>query len=205
MSDSMTVAVTCPKCKEVGEAEIWTRVNNAERPDEAQWLIDGFLFQYECPACGNVADLNHDCLYEDADRKALVMYVADHARVDDTLAALEERKPAGYYVRIADSRDSLREKAALLRDGLDDRAVEVAKRALANRLVSKGDVSKDARVLYGALAEDGGIIVEFVSSMGTTETTIPARVYQGIADSFTDMQPSIVDADWATGILKQWE
>lgn len=205
MSDSMTAKITCPKCKAAGEAEIWTRVNNVESPDEAQWLIDGFLFQYECPECGNVADLNHDCLYEDASRKALVMYVADPARADDALASLEKGKPAGYYVRIVDSRDGLREKAALLRDGLDDRAVEVAKRALANRLVSTGEVSRDARVLYGALDEDGGVIVEFVAPTGSSETTIPAHVYQGIADSFTDVQPSVVDADWATGVLKQWE
>ena len=205
MSDCTTIAVTCPKCHERGDAEIWTRVNNVETPDEAQWLIDGFLFQYECPACGNVATLNHDCLYEDARNHALILYVADSARAEEQLAALDEGKPEGYYVRLVGSGEVLREKAAILRDGLDDRAVEVAKQAVFNRLVGTGRVKKEARPLYGALAEDGGIIVEFVEASGTLETTVPADVYRGIADSFTDVQPFVVDSAWAMNVLSQWE
>ena len=202
---SKTIAVTCPRCHEAGEAEIWMRVNNVETPDEAQWLIDGFLFTYECPACGNIATLNHDCVFEDAKRKALIMYVADPARANEALAALEAEKPEGYHVRLVEAADVLREKAAIYRDGLDDRAVEVAKQAVFNRFVSTGQVERDARPLYGALAEDGGIIVEFVTATGTTETTIPADVYRGIADSFTDAQPPVVDRTWALNVLNQWE
>lgn len=204
MSESMTVSVTCPKCHANGEAEIWARVNNAETPDEAQWLIDGFLFQYECPECGNVSTLNHDCLYEDERNKAFILYVADSDNAEETFNAVDAHKPVGYHVRLVDSADALREKAAILRDGLDDRAVEVAKQAVLNRLVATGQVDKDARALYGALAEDGGIIVEFVTAQGTTETTVPADVYRGIADSFTDAQPPIVDRVWAMNILSNW-
>ena len=205
MGDYMTTSVTCPKCGEKGEAEVWTRVSNADAPDTAQYLIDGFLFRYECPACGNVSTLNHDCLYEDANRAAYVLYVADPARAESQLAMLDAAKPQGSYVRLVGSADTLREKAAILRDGLDDRAVEVAKQAVFNRLVSTGEVKKEARPLYGALAEDGGIIVEFVEASGTLETTVPADVYRGIADSFTDVQPPVVDAAWAMNILTQWE
>lgn len=202
---SNTVSVACPKCHASGEAEIWTCVNNVATPDEAQWLIDGFLFHYECPECGNVSTLNHDCLYEDERNKAFVLYVADSDNAEETFNAVDAHKPAGYYTRLVDSVDVLREKAAMLRDGLDDRAVEVAKQAVFNRLVATGQVDKDARVLYGALAEDGGVIVEFVTSQGTTETTVPADVYRGIADSFTDAQPPVVDRVWAMNVLNMWE
>ena len=202
---SNTVAVTCPKCHAQGEAEIWASVDNVQSPDEAQWLIDGFLFQYECPECGNVCTLNHDCLYTDGRNKALILYVADPAQAEETFNAVDAHKPIGYYTRLVDSADALREKAAMLRDGLDDRAVEVAKQAVFNRLVATGQVDKDARVLYGALAEDGGIIVEFVTPSGTTETTVPADVYRGIADSFTDAQPPVVDRIWAMNVLNNWE
>ena len=203
MTSSMSVSLTCPQCGNVGEAEVWTSVNNVENPDEAQWLIDGFLFQYECPTCGHVSALNHDCLFNDAKNKVMILYVADSQKADEALATLDSRKPRGYRIRLVSTLEELREKAALFRDGLDDRAVEVAKQAVCNRLVSIGEVSRDARVLYGARDGDD-VIVEFVTSSGTTETTIPANVYQGIADSFTDVQPAVVDRAWAMGVLAQW-
>ena len=205
MTASINVSVTCPACSAQSDAEVWTSVNNAESPDEAQWLIDGFLFSHECPGCGNVMTLDHDCLFHDVQHKAMVLYVADPAKSADAFAALDARKPHGYTARLVASRDELREKAAILRDGLDDRAVEVAKQAVFNKFVASEEVVKDARPLYGALAEDGGIVVEFVSEQGTTETTIPRSVYDGIAESFTDVQPPVVDRLWAMAVLDKWE
>ena len=205
MSDTMKANVTCAKCGCEDEIEVWVRVNSAEDPDAAQWLIDGFLFEHECPSCGNVAALNHDCLYHDVGNEAMVLYVADPAKAEGALAALDCRKPAGYRVRLVATRDELREKAAILRDGLDDRAVEVAKAAVLNKFVGTGQVVKDARAYYGAIAEDGGIIVEFVASTGALQTTVPRDVYEGIASSFTDVQPSVIDRAWAMNVLAQWE
>ena len=205
MTSSIFSTVTCPKCQAQSQAEVWTSVNNIENPDEAQWLIDGFLFKHTCPNCQTEMTLNHDCLYHDAKRKAMVLYVADPAKETQAFEALDARKPRGYVARLAQSRDDLREKAAILRDGLDDRAVEVAKQAVFNKFVSVGEVVKDARPLYGALAENGDIIVEFVSEQGTTETVVPRDVYDGIADSFTDVQPPLVDRRWAMAILEKWE
>lgn len=205
MTSSMSVSIACPQCGEKSEAEIWISVNNAESPDAAQFLIDGFLFKHECPSCGNVIALNHDCLFNDVAHEVMILHVADAAKADDALAALDSRKPRGYRIRLVQTLEELREKAAIFRDGLDDRAVEVAKQAVFNRLVSTGQVARDARALYGAVDEDGGIIIEFVTEQGTTETTVPADVYQGIADSFTDAQPSAVDRIWAVNVLDNWK
>ena len=108
-------------------------------------------------------------------------------------------------MRLAATREELREKAAILRDGLDDRAVEVAKAAVFNRFVGTGEVVKDARAYYGALDADGGVIVEFVSAEGTKQTTVAREIYDGIADSFTDAQPPVVDRAWAMNVLSAWE
>lgn len=205
MSEPMKTQITCPSCHAAGEAEIWTHVNNVENPDEAQWLIDGFLFQYECPECGHVSTLNHDCLYHDARNRAFILYAAESFKAQDALAALEARAPQGYRIRLVDSRETLREKAAILRDGLDDRAVEVAKLAAFDKFAEEGSLDRSARAYYGALDEDGGVIVEFVSPSGTTETTVPRDVYDGIAASFTEAQPPIVDRAWATQVLNLWE
>lgn len=205
MSEVLKKSVACPNCGRPGEAEIWTSVNNVEDPDAAQWLIDGFLFQYECPECGQVSDLNHDCLYHDAVNGAYLLYMANTGKRQDVLAALQERAPEGYVVRLVRSREELREKAAILRDGLDDRAVEVVKLAAFNKFAEEGALPANAQAYYGATAEDGGIIVEFVTPAGTTETTVPRDVYDGVAESFTDMQPPYVDRPWATQILSDWE
>lgn len=205
MANPTAAAIACPHCGAPGEAEIWTNVNNAENPDAAQWLIDGFLFQYECPACGHVATLNHDCIFNDAKAKALVLYAADRTRAQDALAALEQRAPEGYRVRFVHTQDELREKAALFRDGLDDRAVEVAKLAAFNRFAETGELPASTRAFFGALDENGDIIVEFVTETGTTETAIPRSLYDSIAASFTSLQPSIVDRAWATQVLANWE
>lgn len=205
MTSSMKISVTCPKCHERSEAEVWTSVNNVENPDEAQWLIDGFLFQHECPACGHAATLNHDCLFHDAEAKAFVLYVADRKKAADALKALEDRAPRDYLVRSVHTRDELREKAAILRDGLDDRAMEVVKLAAFNKFAEAGELPAQTRAFYGALAEDGGIIVEFVTDGGTTETTVPRDLYDRVAKSFADAQPSVVDRAWATKVLAEWD
>ena len=204
MSEMMKADITCAKCGATDQVEIWATVNNADDPDVAQWLIDGFLFQHECPNCGNLATLNHDCLFHDVANKTMILYVADPAKAQDALAALDSRKPAGYRIRLVASRETLREKAAILRDGLDDRAVEVAKAAVFNRFVSAGEVIKDARPYYGAKDEDGGIIVEFVSVGKTVQTTVPRDIYEGIAASFEDVQPPVVDQAWAMNVLSNW-
>lgn len=205
LTESMRVSVACPKCHELDEAEVWTSVNNVDNPDVAQWLIDGFLFKHECPACGNVVTLNHDCLFDDAIHKTMILYVANPSKAEEALAALDARKPDGYAIRLVATQDELREKAAIFRDGLDDRAVEVSKQALFNRFVGIGEIEKEARALYGARTEDGGIVIEFVTHDGTAETVVPSDVYGGIADSFTDVQPPVVDRDWAMGVLSNWE
>lgn len=204
LSDSMNVSVTCPRCGAAGQAEVWTNINTQDSPDEAQWLIDGFLFQYECPQCGNTFTLNHDCVYHDVVARALVMYAADRTRAQDAAEALRERIPPGYRGRAVHSPAELREKAAIFRDGLDDRAVEVAKAAVYDRFVEEGKVMPAARAFYGALGEEGEIIVEFVGGPQALETAIPRSVYEGIAASFTDEQPLVVDRAWATRILAEW-
>ena len=205
MTSSMKAHVICPRCEGESDVEVWTSINNVESPDEAQWLIDGFLFDHECPHCGNRITLNHDCVFHDAINKVLIMYAADRTRAQNATVELESRAPEGYRVRSVHTREELREKAAIFRDGLDDRAVEAAKLALFDKFVQDGQISPDTRTYYGALAEDGGIIVEFVNASGSVEATVPRDVYDGIAASFTDAQPTVVDRAWATQVLANWD
>lgn len=202
MTECMKAEVSCPRCQTRSEAEVWVSVNSAESPDVAQWLIDGFLFEHACPSCGNVMTLNHDCLYHDPDSRLLVHYLADagrRAEVEEALATWRER---GYRVRLVGTREALREKAATARDGLDDRAVELCKFLVFNKLVADGALDAGRSAYYGALDEDGGIIVEFVGAGEPLETCVPRDVYEAalaqvgtLADD--DADAPVIDRAWA--------
>lgn len=203
MTERMNVSVTCPQCGTESTTEVWTSVNSADNPDEAQWLIDGFLFEHECPECGNAITLNHNCLYHNPGRKAMVLYLARPQNVDQAETALEKHRAAGYRARIVPSRLVLREKAAMLRDGLDDRGVELVKFLVFNKFVEEGAIDSRHTAYYGALAEDGGIIVEFIAAgCEPQETVVPRDVYDNAVQQIDalaveDAQPFLVDRPWA--------
>ena len=205
MTEAITTNITCPKCDTASAVEIWVSVNSAESPDEAQWLIDGFLFEHTCPTCGNVMTLNHDCLLHDPAHKTLVQLVADKHSLPSAESALEEWRERGYRTRIVGTREALREKAALLRDGLDDRAVELCKFLIYNKFVEEGKIDSTRSAYYGALAENNDIIVEFIGGGEPLETTIPRDVYDGaIAQmgslAIDDPDPLVVDRRWIASI-----
>ncbi len=202
MTSTRTIEIACPRCHVTDSAEIWTSVNAREDPDAAQWLIDGFLFEHTCGSCGNVMMLNHDCLYHDPDRKVLVQLVAAPARMNEAKEALQPYVQRGYEARVVGSRYALREKAAIVRDGLDDHAVELLKFLVFNRFVGEGGLHSSAVAYYGARTEDGAIVIEFVGDGEPRETEVPADLYASAAGQLEglvleDADPLCVDRAWA--------
>ena len=258
MTQLAHIDVTCPKCSESDTAEVWTSINSSTNPDEAQYLIDGFLFSWTCPACGHTATLNYDCLYHDPARKLMIQYIANAAtnadahggttanaktaanvanaasnteadtksrvttgtdasvsttanaetvtseqRAKQAADALAPLRDKGYEVRIVASRESLREKAAIARDGLDDRAIELLKFLLFNKFVGEGVLDGNCAAYYGALDEDGNIIVEFVGAGEPQESTIPRDVYETAAGQIPQLGHELlsafsIDRSWAS-------
>ena len=194
MTQMLNINVTCPNCGTCDTAEVWASVNAAENPQEAQYLIDGFLFSWTCPACGHAAALNHDCLYHDPNRKVMVQYVANADDARHAASALAPLRAEGYEVRVVASRESLREKAALARDGLDDRAVELLKFLLFNKFVAEGAVPATSVAYYGALDEEGGIVVEFVGQGEPLESTVPRDVYETAVGQIPHLDSDLLEA-----------
>ena len=209
MTESKRLEVTCPKCGGRDDVEIWLRIDSGDAPDEAQWLIDGFLFEFACPDCGNVSILNHDCLYHDTASKLYVYYVS---RPDKAPAAREELAryhDEGATVRLVGSRYELREKAAIARDGLDDRVVELLKFLVFNKFVADGNLDASFTAYYGALDDEGGIVVEFVDGKGDPfQTSVPRDLYDSAAEQVAhvegpDADSLIVDRPWAARVYDQ--
>ena len=208
MAEIMITNVTCPQCGKVDEVEIWATVNASSDPNAVQWIIDGFLFEWECTGCGCAITLNHDCLYHDPDRKVMIQYVSKPEKILDAARALEALRSRGYELRIVTSLSSLREKVAIERDGLDDKVVELLKFALFNKFVAEGKLQGTDVAYYGAIDEDGGIIVEFIGQGDAQESSIPRELYDSVAQQVPHLDRELlgslsVDRAWAAKANEQ--
>ena len=117
--------VRCPRCGRAMKTPFSPVVT-----DRAAVLSDGF-FTAVCK-CGFRAAVSAPCLYFDARRRAMLYLLPGDVR-SVTTAALDRSYPetAGFQKRIVTSVPQLREKIRLLEFGLDDRAIELTKLAVA--------------------------------------------------------------------------
>jgi CpXC motif protein len=65
ISYSENARLTCPACGTGFEAEVWTLVDAAERPDLAQALLDGALDTVTCPHCGAPGPAGRPLVFHD--------------------------------------------------------------------------------------------------------------------------------------------
>lgn len=72
-----TVLVECPQCKQPGFVDAWPRIASTIDVLATQLLMDGKLFEYECPVCGKTVAMAYDCLFYDVERKAFLLYTTD--------------------------------------------------------------------------------------------------------------------------------
>jgi hypothetical protein len=139
---------------------VWNSINVTLDPSLRDRLIDGSLSRFVCGRCGAEAEVNHDLLYHDMERR-LMIFLADEDGREKLLAAGGMPIPgagaddfvkqvlgasAGYRMRVVADRNELLEKVWAFEDGLDDRALEAAKAFLGERL--REDEGYDCLLLY---------------------------------------------------------
>ncbi len=206
MSDSVQKTIVCPHCGQKGEAQTWPVVDAFEDPEAADALLSGTLFDYTCAGCNTTFTLDFDVIYVDDYARGRVRYArraedrADEERLVDEMPApsyLDPDDDRPYTSRIVDSRDALREKAALFRDGLDDRAVELIKASAFDLFESRGEVDAGDIVRYGGQTEDGALLLEFIGDAGVRETEVPRSSYDALVARELPADDVVVDAAWA--------
>ena len=217
MSRQQEVDITCPGCGFTGRFVIWDSVNNVLSPEAAQKLIDGSLFLYECPSCGEENQVFYACLYHDMEHRAMVQLVSDteesveeafeaYGKLMDDGIAKEIGYSSGYRHRLVTDINSLREKAAILRDELDDRAVELVKLIVLAQKAGKGQIPSGASAYYVCLDEGSGLVLEFVSDEGALSAGVDREMYDSLAELVRDREPEdkglrFVDSQWAYEFL----
>lgn len=135
---------------------------------------------------------------------------ADEAAAEEAGAAAAAAPDAldGYLLRIVASRNALREKAVILRNGLDDRAVEVLKLTSFNLAASQGKLKGATEAYFGGVKKSGDILIDFVGGRRHRETKVPRELYESVLGDVRQFDPNpngqlVVDAAWAGRFLAQ--
>lgn len=139
MSTQMSKDVGCPKCGAALRTQMWPGICAQENPGLRARILDETIFDWKCPECGYSAQFVYPCLYHDRERKFMVYLVPDGSEKEFQPVDVGQKFPqlAPVTKRVVSSPAELKEKILIFEAGLDDRAVELVKYALAGVLEEK--------------------------------------------------------------------
>ena len=124
----------CRRCGEKHRLEHISSINATTDPDLKQQILDGSLFVWECPHCGERNIDAAPLLYVDPEARLLAVLSAEEIG----LAAPQDGPYAGFAVRHAATPGALIELVKIFDAGLDDAAVDLCKQ------VTRMEMGKDA-------------------------------------------------------------
>lgn len=113
----------CRRCGEMHRLAHRSTINAATDPDLKQQVLDGSLFVWECPHCGERNLDASPLLYIDPEARLLAVLSADEIG----LAAPQDGPYAGFALRRAATPGALIELVKVFDAGLDDAALDLCK------------------------------------------------------------------------------
>ncbi len=128
------IQATCRRCGEKHRLEHISSINATSDPDLKQQVLDGSLFLWECPHCGERNLDTAPLLYIDPEARLLAILSAEEI----SLEAPQEGPYAGFTVRRAATPGVLIELIKIFDAGLDDAVVDLCKQ------VTRMEMGKDA-------------------------------------------------------------
>lgn len=230
MEAQKIVRVTCTMCGAVGEAPIWDRIDAQNSKSDARHVRNETLFEVTCSRCGHKMSLNYPLMYHDGGERFFIQYVTsdeaqsaaeqtirDEARgmareaalaEDGSVGALDDGAGAldGYRLRIVRSRNALREKIVVFRNGLDDRVVEVLKLTAFNMAKSQRALKGATGAYFGGVSKAGDVSITFTGGRRHRETVVPAALYADVladVEARSDGSELTVDRAWAERFLEK--
>lgn len=74
MSSISTKPFTCPECGHKGEFKMYNSVNVTLDPKLKDRVLNGDIFDWTCPKCGESLSVRYNLLYHDMDNKFQIYY-----------------------------------------------------------------------------------------------------------------------------------
>ena len=135
MDDILTGDITCPHCRQNSPFVYHPFVDSVDHPDLKAQCMTGEIFAFTCQHCGKRARIGYPLVYHDGAARTLILAfperdIAEARKLLEALADKGNVDLAGYSLRVAAQPPILAEKIFLLDQGLDDRIIELYKRAL---------------------------------------------------------------------------
>lgn len=205
MSLKTQVSASCHKCGCEHKLHIYKSINSAADPQLKASLLDGSLFLWECPACGERNLVSYECLYHDPDQKIMIWMLPSGApRVLEDDAILNRvRTMEDYRFRIVANPGELMEKVLIFDAGLDDRCMEMVK-----YVASREEGMTDVTNLHFYRIQDDVMVFSGVKASGMQLFGFGLNVYQdceGIIARNGDIARESgfekIDTEWIEGIL----
>lgn len=209
MSMPWKETTTCPKCGKENEFTLWQSLNADLSPEAKQDLLDGTLFQVTCKHCGYVSNVNYNILYHDMTHQVM-MHCVRECDVEETKQMIKQAeedgmKMPGYRKRIVTDQNSLREKAMIFDQGLDDRVIEIAKLYYLAFAKEKCPDANATEIYF--LAENGKYRFVFLGDT-PLHAEFPMSMYEKIKNQYESRliaageEETEIGIEWALRIFK---
>ena len=201
--------IKCPECGKDNEFIVWQSLNGDLDPDAKQQLLDGTLFRFKCECCGYESNIVYPILYNDMSNNVMIYFVKEDEieEIKSSFAFKSEfgQAMADYRTRIVTDQNSLREKAIIFENKLDDRVVEIIKLIYFSNL---RQTQPDAKVEVAYFMVDNGEY--YIHFLGETPLTakVSSSLYEQVANDFVSKLEKvedeyIIDMQWAIKALSK--
>ncbi len=129
----------CSKCGQQHKVIVYSSINTADNPELKAKVMDGSLFLWECPHCGQVNLARYETLYHDPVKKVMFWLIPKGEISETQMQAITMHTKAmgGYTLRRVNDMGSLMEKVLIAEAGLDDVVLEMCKYVTKLEMVQK--------------------------------------------------------------------
>ena len=199
--------IKCPECGKENDFIVWQSLNTEINPEAKEQLLNGTLFRFKCADCGYESNVTYPILYHDMSNRLMIYFVKED-EIDEIKKTFEPDSQfgfamEGYKRRIVTDQNSLREKAIIFDNGLDDRVVEIIKLMYFANLRRSNPEAK-VEVAY-FIVDNGEYQIHFLGETPLV-AKLEASFYENIARDFASKIESseddyIVDMKWAIKLL----
>lgn len=209
MAKNKEKTTTCPFCGHEQKYTAWSNISSILNPEVKEQLLKGMLFRIKCENCGKENLVNYDVTYSDIPHNVVIRYT--HKTEEETQpqkilafdGSMMDMEIPGCRKRTVTDQNTLREKAIIFENGLDDRIIEIIKLMYLFDINESYPEANIMDVFFSV--RDGKYVLEFLGNkMFSTE--VAPEVYSGIKSDFAAKliaagDSSNIDISWASAFL----